>query len=86
MSFATGKTGGEYYHALSVSELAQHTHIFPDGTVMDGAPQWRYAPNTGNHHAAYSNQWTSNTGETGGGNAHNNIQPYIVTYFWKRIA
>ena len=26
------------------------------------------------------------TGNTGGSQAHNNVQPYIVTYMWKRVA
>lgn len=29
---------------------------------------------------------TGNTGSKGGGQAHNNLQPYITCYMWKRIA
>jgi hypothetical protein len=33
-----------------------------------------------------SNSWTGETSYVGSGNSHNNIQPYIVTYMWKRTA
>lgn len=33
-----------------------------------------------------SNAWTGETSSVGGGQAHNNMQPYLVVYMWQRIA
>lgn len=35
--------------------------------------------------ASHSHSISGNTDSSGGGNAHNNIQPYITCYMWKRI-
>lgn len=87
MSFTSLSTGGEYAHKLSLDELPPHDHAFPDGTVSKDSPfVWENAPNTGNNHLFNSNQWTSLTGKTGTGYAHNNVQPYITVTFWKRIS
>ena len=86
MSFTSLSTGGEYAHQLNVDELAPHDHAFPDGTTSNDSPfVWETAPNTGNNHLFKSNQWTSLTGKTGTGYAHNNVQPYITVAFWKRV-
>ena len=34
----------------------------------------------------YQNTVRNYTDYEGGGQAHNNIQPYIVTYMWKRVS
>ena len=33
-----------------------------------------------------SKSWTGATSEVGSDNAHNNIQPYIAVFLWKRVS
>lgn len=81
-SFNTvGKTGGEKAHTLTVQEMPPHEHDL--NAVNEGVdqsndsyhPPWRY-----------NKQYTVTvlSGPSGGGQAHNNLQPYITTYRWKR--
>ena len=82
MSFTANKTYGEYKHKLTIQEMPSHAHKFNDCAWIDGK---------GNIQSASNNSWfnggyMSNTTNTGGNQAHNNLQPSIVTYFWKRIA
>lgn len=74
------ETGGAKTHSLATSEMPAHTHTTPaDGTpdsVQSGggsSPQVKFTAST-------------LTSSTGGGGAHNNVQPYIVVYMWKRTA
>ena len=87
-TYTAGATGGEATHTLTVDEMPSHNHqrdienkiIAPSGT---GA----YSPanvNTGNITTSYP-QYTV-TRNTGGGQAHNNMPPYLVVYMWKRTA
>ena len=71
--------GGAKTHTLSVDEIPSHTHGFtnfedPTGTGSNGSA---------NGASSFS---TVNTDATGGGGAHNNLQPYVVVYMWKRTA
>ena len=81
MSFTSGKTYGEYKHKLTIQEMPNHAHKFNDCAWIDGK---------GNIQSASNNSWfnggyLSDTTHTGGNQAHNNLQPSIVTYFWKRV-
>ena len=75
-SFDTiGETGGEKTHTLNINEMPSHTHragfkfAAPLGTSTT-YDAWMYANNM--------EAGTVSTDSTGGGQAHNNLQPYIV--------
>ena len=84
-SYTNGATGGEEAHTLSVDEIPSHNH--PYG-VYDASST---ATLDINHMATYSGKisstgWGSHTLYTGGGEAHNNMPPYLAVYMWKRTA
>lgn len=78
------KTGGSKTHTLKVSEIPEHTHAHEyyvnsgleggvDKILVYGSSKatiYKGAPTLG----------------AGGGQAHNNLQPYIVCCMWKRTA
>jgi hypothetical protein len=68
-------TGGAKTHTLTIAEMPAHTHPVQ---IMSGGSE---TANGGN-----SNSSQGTTGSTGGGGAHNNLQPYITVYMWKRTA
>ena len=70
------ETGGAETHTLAVNEIPAHTHTYGKSTTTENMSIHDI---TGLRGAA-----TANTGSTGGGAAHNNIQPYITVYMWKR--
>ena len=72
------ETGGSKTHTLSVSEMPAHTHTYNEPTTIDNKQ--------GGGDSNYVSKASVSSGSTGGGSAHNNVQPYIVVYFWKRTA
>jgi len=78
------ETGGAKTHTLTIGEMPAHTHggIFPSGG--SGSFSQAFDVDNPNNGADLSSEKT--TSSTGGGAAHNNLQPYIVVYMWKRTA
>ena len=72
------ETGGSKTHTLTTAEMPAHTHSYYKSTTSDNFS----IDDTGRVTGAAS----ATTGSTGDGGAHNNLQPYIVVYFWKRTA
>ena len=78
---AVRETGGAKTHTLTIAELPSHTHE----TTLRGNGE----DETQNFPSASDNSDPSRTmtsGATGGGGAHNNLQPYITAYMWRRTA
>ena len=90
-TFAINETGGEYNHTLTINEMPSHSHLLryniSNGTTYRGGYSLIYD--------TYSRSWTSDNGQNtidhymdsaGGSQSHNNLQPYITVYMWKRTA
>lgn len=77
-----GKTGGEKTHILSISEMPSHNHPIENTHAGGGVTTYNTVK------AEDKRGWTGNiyTDNTGGGQAHNNLPPYEVISYWRRIA
>ena len=72
------ETGGAKTHQLTISELPAHTHNVTMSTSDSDNDFLSEGNNTGTS--------TFTTTSTGGDQAHNNLQPYITAYMWRRTA
>lgn len=82
-TFEISSTGGEYKHKLTVDEMPSHDHrlqfrggqnIQPNDPYADDKPMLQG-----------SSDYGKNVDTTGGDRSHNNVQPYVTVYFWKRV-
>ena len=82
-TYTAGNTGGEATHTLTTTEMPSHSHNAylkaPFAIQTNGGTEFAALYNTGTS----SNAYITNTG---GGQAHNNMPPYLVVYMWKRTA
>lgn len=83
-AYPAGSTGGEATHTLTASEIPNHTHTFKytGQSVTTGVNSIRLYQAASNQYNAYSGGQSSNCG----GQAHNNLPPYMAVYMWTRTA
>lgn len=89
-----GKTGGETEHVLTENELAEHEHLglhySANETPVSFTRQTSDIVGYGLDFKSNDNIYTPTnirTNKAGGGEAHNNLQPYrVVGYMWIRTA
>ena len=77
------KTGGEKTHTLTIGEIPSHSHR-QNVTANSGGTALRRDWSSDGDGRIYDQG--VNTESTGGGGAHNNLQPYITVYMWRRTA
>lgn len=73
-----GGVFGSYTHTLTTEEIPPHDHGIPASYDMDGEGVTNL--NNGSSSVAPRTQ------KTGGGQAHNNVQPSIAVLVWRRIS
>lgn len=79
---ALDKTGGAKTHTLTVAELPPHSHVVDLRNSGGDGRDTGFAEESGN----LNYPRTQNTQQTGSGQAHNNLQPYITVFMWRRTA
>lgn len=80
--YDTGSTGGEAVHTLTVDEMPAHNHVMNYVNYNRGSGN-----NATMGYLTQTRQTNySTTEDTGGGEAHNNMPPYLAVCVWKRIA
>lgn len=77
------KEGGEKTHKLSIDEMPRHTHNFNREGVATMTSGGRNELQQTLGSKSYNFISLENSG---GDKAHNNLQPYITCYMWKRTA
>ena len=72
------KTGGEKAHTLTIAEMPSHAHKYD---MKPGNGGWTVVSMSDGAPA-----YQAETHAMGGNSPHNNLQPYITCYMWKRTA
>ena len=93
-----GSRGGEASHTLSIAELPAHGHDglywgvdykqtpYPWGLNNDGVGNGFSSAYNGSSRGGPNASHAMYTGPSGGGEAHNNMPPYLAVFVWKRTA
>ena len=84
-----GEESGSKTHQLTEAELPSHFHLSgygADATPRHGTTGSLSSVRIDNDGNAFFSTSAAHTSSVGSGTAHNNLQPYIVVYMWRRTA
>ena len=84
-----GEEGGAKTHQLTEAELPSHQHdqcYGADQTPRHGITTGLSSVRIDNDGNAFNSTTAARTSSVGSDTAHNNLQPYIVVYMWRRTA
>lgn len=84
-----GEIGGEEEHVLKEKEIPIHYHDeYVGNDCGDGSVPEGYYGFTSIAYTSKNTYWAkgSKTSEAGGGQAHNNMPPYLSVYMWQRVS
>lgn len=93
-SYSNGSTGGEANHTLTVNEMPSHGHDLVYGSRDSSSGLVISYAGSGYSSLSVENWAWRNSGvrqniyarNEGGGQAHNNMPPYLAVYVWKRVS
>ena len=77
-----GETGGEKTHTLTIAEMPSHTHAY----ILPHNSDPNFMTGGGIYNVKVAGGTGTATTSAGSGTAHNNLQPYIVVYRYRRTA
>ena len=83
-TYKNGKTGGEATHTLTINEMPSHNHRIKK--QVDNNSGNNVSVGSGSKTLFCQLDDTVETNNTGGGQPHNNMPPYLAVYMWKRTA
>lgn len=84
-TYSNGSTGGEATHTLSIEEMPSHAHDVNVVYPFEAGGVNPYVPYTSTN-KVYAKGHFDIVQETGGGQPHNNMPPYLTVYMWKRTS
>lgn len=79
-SYAAASTGGAATVTLTTDQIPSHTHSIREGTTNGTTSGYRFSATSGNFSMAGYIDYA------GGGEAHDNMPPYLAVYMWKRVS
>lgn len=79
-TYDAGDTGGAAAVTLTIDQIPSHSHTLHSRSVYSGGGNYIAICNEANATGSYV------SGSRGGGEAHNNMPPYVAVYMWKRVS